>query len=291
MSKSTKKSRVQNNVFFLDTTAVNHLLYSSAECREAVLKVIGDSRHEISRFVRMESFRGFINILINTYFAVKNSPTVQGALEYLSHDYHPRRMKVVVKTASFWLDMYDFESVAKVATLQRLGHFIVECAHRFDDEFHSRYCRKKLDCELGKLAFPNGAFDEDGIFNFIEEFNRIDKNPECDLCEFREAQRRNLQRNGIELYSEKQRERFKKTKYKGYTAQAEHLAVIDSISDELPHNCNWCKKVGDSIIALECPKKSTLVAIDQSFGPLCEILGKSNVSLPSHVALHRNSNK
>jgi len=278
----TKKTKIKPARLFLDTTAIRYLTLHDTRFRHAVEGHIEAGQREISTFVRMEFFRGVIIILIDCYFILKRFRDVETGLHYLSSEFSVAKKTLVVQTAIHWLQGYPASS--KAATLRRLGNKIVDLVRCFEN-LDVRMCRDYTRCELGKMRFPDGPFNEDQLMAFRERFSRTRKKPNCNLCVFREKHCRSLARQGIDLCGEKTIKRYKDNKQ--FTNQAERLAEAEATRADEP-SCWWCERLGDSIIALNAHRNHTIVSSDRSFGPLCELLQKGHKRLPSVRKLYKS---
>lgn len=99
-----------------------------------------------------------------------------------------------------------------------------------------------MKCELGKVSFPPRPFSHALLRGFYERFkNSSDGIPTCSLCEFRMQCERTFSREGIDLYSESQRETFKNNK--GYVKQAERLEREIKRGETTP-SCQVCVRLG-----------------------------------------------
>lgn len=271
MAKRTKAR------YCLDTSALRYLCIYGDQVRLYVEGQLAGGSTELSQFVMMEYYRGVIIHLIDIYFVIKNAPTPQSAFDYLSNEFKVGKLRLIVQGALSFLCGFE-GSNSKAATLARLGNYIFELGQK---PSHPE-CRNRIGCTLGSLAFPSGVFREDAMLVFREKFNSILKSPACGQCGFRNEQTRRLTRTGVDLYSVPQRTKF--STYSGYVKQAVSLEKSTTTKRKSP-SCWWCEKLGDSIIAIECHRRSVLVTSDRSFEPLCTILGKSILLLPSPKAM------
>ncbi|MFV1966328.1 MAG: hypothetical protein ACC628_12965 [Pirellulaceae bacterium] len=279
MTKTKKRKRR----ILLETSGVIYRLHGESRMQAAVEHATSDGRVEVSNFIRMEYLRGVIVNLIDFYFLIKESDSVDDALFEWSQKFQVRAIKIVMMSARHWLvDQEDCQSREK--SLRRLGDGIVRLVYEFDELLNSRM-RDHLRCELGRVFFRHQPFSEDMLLDFSERFQRIHKGtPNCNLCGFKDHQLRKLTRRGIDLHSPAQREANKKNK--GFVKQAERLEQATGSGDVNP-KCSWCKRLGDSIIALHTPDNAVLVTADCSFEALGTILGREVRLLPSLAQLKK----
>jgi hypothetical protein len=268
MAKKKRKEKC-----LLDTNALRYLCMYEDSVRSYVENTVKKYDCEITPFVLMEYYRGVIIHLIDIYFVIKQSRTLEAAYDYLSAEFAVGKIRLIVQGISRWSGNFEPSEDPRVATLWRLGHYIFELAQY--PKFH--HCRDRIDCQLGKLVFPPGVFDETAMLAFRNEFRRVEKAPSCGQCAFRANQISRLTHAGIDLYSQAQRDAHNVA---AYSKQAERLEKAASTKRNSP-SCWWCMRLGDSIIALLSPRNSVLVSSDHAFVPLCKILGKQLVHLPS----------
>lgn len=278
MPKKTKRR------ILLETTGVIYELHGHSLMRAAVENATSDGRIEVSNFIRMEYLRGVILNLIELYFLIQHSDSVTDALiDWSQKVNQQRKLKIVLTTIHTWfVDQEDWQ--AREKSLRRLGDQIVRFAYAFDDVF-ARRARDHLSCELGRVFFSRRTFSEVALLKFYDRFTRIQQSvPGCRLCDFKDRQQRSLAARQIDLYSEQRRREFRS--YKGYVTQAERLESATQTAETAP-KCRWCERLGDSIIALQAPRKAALVTADRAFEAFGRILGREIRLLPSLAQLKR----
>jgi hypothetical protein len=248
----------------------------------AVKQAIGNGLLEVSNFIRMEYLRGVVVNLIDLYFLIKESDSVRDALiDWSQKVNQERKLKIVLMTMHQWLEgQEDWQN--KERSQRRLGDLIVRLVYEFDDMFTGR-AKDWLQCRLGRVRFPRRTFSEDMLLRFYERFKAIQSSiPDCCLCVFKTKQERELGRQGIDLHSTAQRQRFASNK--GYVTQAEWVEEALSTKETHP-KCRWCERLGDTIIILQAPKKSILVTADRAFEAFGLILKREIRRLPSLAQL------
>src|SRR6266404_1125018 len=198
--------------FFADTTIVYYKLHSHPLLKEAVRSAVGKIPLLLSNFVRGEYIRGYITGLIDLCSSIKEEDSVEDGISVFNakSGSRPRKLANAFESAAAWL--YGFEDWREVPlTLRRLGETIRQRLTELDMRFPSR-TRDPLECEIGVMAFPAETYDEQQIYDFLEEYERIRLAPECNQCGFRKTQEERLSAAGIDLFSESQREAHKKSK-------------------------------------------------------------------------------
>jgi hypothetical protein len=273
--------------FFADTTVVYYLLHSHSLLRTATTEVVREKRVVVTRFVRGEYIRGFVAGLIELFTAIREERSVRDGIIVFNAEAsrRPRRLANAFQTTAEWLAGHlDWEDVSK--TLRRLGEYIRALLVQFDTVFPNRV-PDLLRCEFGVMNFPEETYDEDHILDFYAELERIRAEPDCDQCQFRQAQRDQLATASIDLYSETQREKYKQ--HDGYVSQAEWIDKAIRSPKTSPA-CWYCDRLGDSIIALCAPDGTAILTGDHaSFPALADILGKPIELIPTLNDLRKQS--
>jgi len=279
----TKKKR--NARVFLETSGVVYTLHGERRMKAAVRDATENCRVDVSYFIRMEYLRGFISNLIELYFLIKDEESVSDALIVWTQTkvHQERKFVVVLMTISEWITTQDDWADYR-KTLRRLGEFIIRMVCTFDETFSNR-ASDPMNCGLGRVDVPRRTFDEAILLDFYKQFTEIrERTASCDLCKFKEDQRRSLSNREIDLHSKEQRHRFKSNK--GYCKQAERLERAADVAEMIP-SCRWCERLGDSIIALHVPSEALLVTADRAFEVFKQILGFEVCLLPSLAQLRK----
>jgi len=129
------------------------------------------------------------------------------------------------------------------------------------------------------MSFPRESFDENHIYDFLAEYERIRDGPSCNQCGFRREQEAKLASAGIDLHSANQRQANKQAT--GFVKQAEWIEKAVNSELEKP-SCWYCDRLGDAIIALSAPEDATVLTGDaSSFPVLTKLLGKPLHLIPS----------
>lgn len=274
---STRRPRI-----FLETSAVIYHRHGHTLMQAAVEQAIGDGRVEVSILIRMEYLRGVVLNLIELYFLIKESESVQDALiDWSQKVMQDRKLKIVLMTVVGWLVEQE-DSRSKDKSMRRLGDLIVRLVYDFD-EFFRELAKDRLQCRLGRVHFPRRTFGEVMLLRFYERFKAIQAStPDCGLCKFKTTQQTALTRRGIDLHSTAQRHKYANNT--GYIQQAERVEKALETQETLP-KCRWCERLGDTIIILQAPAKAILVTADRAFEAFGEILNREIRRLPSLAQL------
>ncbi len=183
--KKTHKKKV-----FLETSGIIYHRHGHSLMKDAVNDATSGSQIAVSNFIRMEYLRGLILNLIELYFLIKESSSVDDALiDWSQKVKQERKLKVVLMTVCSWICSQG-EWNQRENSLRRLGELIVRYVREFDEYFPGRI-KDTLRCELGKLKFPKKTFQEDLLLQFLERMRSIQSGiPNCHLCWFKKSNKR-----------------------------------------------------------------------------------------------------
>jgi predicted nucleic acid-binding protein len=279
-------ARKADRRYLLDTSAVIYRLHGHTLQKAAVAAATAGGTVEAPVFVRMEYLRGVVYNLIDMHSLIKESVTVEDALiDWSQQVRQERKLKVVLLTVSRWLSAQD-DWVSKDRSLDRLGNFILHLIWSFDDAF-PRPPADPLACVLGRVGIDRQGYADELLLDFYERFRAIRQGvPACQLCRFRQAQRRRLRRQEIDPTGQEVRRRYPGNP--GFLRQADVLEEADTAAERTP-SCRWCERLGDSIIALQAGRGVRIVTADRTFSALGELLGVPIVLLPSLAELKRRA--
>jgi hypothetical protein len=270
----------------LDTSAVVHQRHGHTLQQAAVREAIAGREVLVPVFVRMEYLRGVILNLIEMWCLIRESVTVQDAfIDWSQKMRQERKLKVILMTVPRWLGGHeDWQS--KDVTLRRLGDLILRMVRDFD-EAYPRPPDDPLACVLGQLGIPWRDYEDDLLLDFYQRFTAVQESvPDCRLCDFRKAQRQRLRRGEIDLTSPEVRAQF--VSNPGFVRQSEQTEQAANTKARTPA-CNWCERLGDTIIALQTERGVTVVTADRTFIPLGELLDRTVILLPSLAELKRRA--
>jgi hypothetical protein len=268
----------------LDTSAVVHQLHGHTLQQVAVSEAVAGADVLVPVFVRMEYLRVVILNLIEMWALIRESVTVQDAfIDWSQKMRQERKLKVILMTVPQWLGGHeDWQS--KDVTLRRLGDLVLRMIREFG-ETYTHPPEDPLACVLGRLDIPLQGYDDDLLLDFYQRFTAVQEGiPDCNLCDFRKAQRQRLRRREIDLVSTEVRKRY--ASRAGFVRQSEQAEQAANAKTRTP-SCAWCERLGDTIIALQTDRGVTLVTADRTFVPLGELLGRAIMLLPSLAELKR----
>ncbi len=281
-------ARKANRRYLLDTSAVIYQQHGHTLQRAAVEAGVAGGLVEVPIFVRMEYLRGIIVNLIEMHSLIKESVSVEDALiDWAQQIRQERKLKVVLLTVSRWLVTQDDWS-SKDRSLQRLGDLIFRLIWAFD-ETYPRPATDPLACVLGRVTISRQEYEDELLLDFYERFRAIRQGvPACQLCAFRQAQRRRLRRREIDLVGPDTISRH--VGNPGFLRQVEALREAAASGDRVPA-CHWCERLGDSLVVLQTARGTAIVTADRAFTALGEVLGVPVVLLPSLAELKRGAGR
>jgi hypothetical protein len=300
MAKKKRKPRQRNKLnrasvspthnsvgrtIYCDTTIIYYELLGHDLQKLAIAEYRKGSELVISNFVRGEFIRGFISSLIEVYFCIKDEKSLHdGFAAYCATSSHqPRKIINHVISLSGWL-MRQEDQGDLSTSLRRLGEYIKRMIIELDYTFPKR-CRDKLCCDFGVMSMPSESFSENQLVDFYEELSAVTESPNCKQCGFREEIRSDVRHT--KLFSDSSAERL--SSFQGYIKQVSWMK--SALASKMPQpSCNYCQKLGDTIIALSAPKDSYLLTGDaNSYPALCEILELPFGIIPSLNKLKKES--
>ena len=161
---------------------------------------------------------------------------------------------------------------------ERFGHYLIfQIGADFDAMDNVVVNVDGMHCQLGRVRFPGRVFNEDRLLAFLDEYKRVKGQPHCELLEFYTSKKKELVTKRIDLCSNATEKQFRRNRQ--FQTQARMLRKA-SASTRKEASCWWCKMLGDSIIALDAADGARIASTDQSFLPLCDLLGKKLLVLP-----------
>jgi hypothetical protein len=273
-------------LLLLDTSAVVYHLHGHTLQQAAVREAIAGGEVLVPVFVRMEYLRGVILNLVEMWCLIRESVTVADAfIDWSQKMRQERKLKIILLTVPHWLGGQE-EWQSKDVTLRRLGDLVLRMLREFDETFPAPP-DDRLACVLGKVDVPRQGYDDDLLLDFYQRFTAVQEGvPDCRLCEFRKAQRQRLGRRKIDLAGPAVRGRFASNP--GFVRESDQVAQAAKTRARTPA-CNWCERLGDTIIALQAERGVAIVTADRSFVPLGELLGRTVILLPSLAELKRRA--
>ncbi|MCK5014120.1 MAG: hypothetical protein KAS66_09905, partial [Candidatus Omnitrophica bacterium] len=154
----------------------------------------------------------------------------------------------------------------------KLREHIRQICDHFQFLIH-RFEKNQTDCYFQQVTLNFDSFDsvedlEEGMVEFYQAFDEKHHAGDCQI---------------VQLF-DVSKDVFKKmvehsTKEKGFNRQKENIEKIEK--KELDLSCTTCMKIGDTVIALECPEYAILLTHDKAFEGLCQIFDLKHEIIPS----------
>ena len=233
-----------------------------------------------SLYLRMEFMRRWILTGIRIYIAARRRGSLSWAISWASEEMGSREPKAVAK----WAAEYDrVKSRAKLGEAERceqFGKLVLRCARDYDLLFRM-VNPSKTKCRRGQLAFDYSARStREALRDFYQRFSAEDH--ACGLAELLSPEHRCpkarpvVDANPTDVPSNARR-----------AFKALHVKLNELFSTCRVPSCGSCSALGDLLIALEQPRRTTLYTVDHLFDALCPLLGKPHKRLASIRAVAR----
>jgi len=266
-----KKTTKQDQTWFLETSVhINRLFGHPLLKREIKATIIKPQLCYTSKFVFYEFKRRVVKTLINLYYLVQEEETPADALSYYAQaSYSIREIKIVLEAVSFLLSQDDLRN-DKQKSLANIELLIITSLQNFRDSVKD-FVENKVKCPLAKASIDKS----------YEEFSeQIKCEATCIVSQFWHEHRRILK------LLTREESLVPHRKNKGFINM---LPLLHKVLEDckVGQGIRNCEKLSDAIIAIEMPKKHTMLTFDKSFESLCPLMGKKVKRLPSLVALKR----
>ena len=255
--------------YYLETSVIRSRLIGLDVVRKPLVEKLRNQTILTSNFVKMEFNRGLICDVIEFYVALKDRNSIRDAVRWWSEEYKIRKHKNLQYIfADVFVDIQGddvqqglFKLREKIKVLLNNFNFLIQ---RFEKNGTACYFSNVLlDFELNKS--PEEI--ENALIEFYQEFqnNHV---KECQIIELFGQSRAQL---GKLIASNSVQD--------GFEQQKDNLKKIEA--GKLSFSCSTCGKIGDTVIALECPDYAILLSHDEAFENLCKNLGLKFEIIPS----------
>lgn len=266
-----KKTTKQKQAWFLETSVHINRLFGHPLLKKEIKATIGTQPCYTSFFVFYEFKRRVVSTLINLYYVIQEEESLADALSYYAQvSFRIREIKIVLSAVSLLLSQDDLKN-DKQKSLATIEMLIIASLQNFHDSIKG-FVENQVKCPLAKadIDIVDGSFEK-----FLEQIkcNKTNR-ANCTVAQFWSKNRRLLrlltQENLAELHQ----------KNKGFSDMLPLLHEV--LTDcQIGQSIRNCSKLSDAIIAIETPKKYTMLTFDKSFESLCPLIGKSVKRLPS----------
>jgi len=255
--------------FYLETSIIRSRLFGHPEIKNLLIEKLKNKSLITSQYVKMEFDRGYVCDLIAFYFVLKTQKKISDAFQWWIEDFSGRKLKNVASVFAQTFSGIKNEDVVRARL--KLRELIKSVIVTFNALFYM-FENNNSDCYLstGTLDFRN--YDSVGkIESAFDKFRREFRGNyvgECKVMDFLKTSRSVLDSMLKET-----------TKNSGFENQKTKLQKI--LSGKSKISCTSCSGIGDTIIALECPKHAILITQDSAFDELCKIIGLKYEIMPS----------
>lgn len=261
--------------FYLETSVIRSRLFGHASIRGTLIKKLENQTKITSPFVRAEFNSGFICDLIEFYFVLSDSKSIQEAIKYWTEEYRIRKIKNVnFAIAEAFIGIDDDDITRGLFVLRALIKRIIISLNCLIN----RYEKNDTGCHLATMQLDFGSYEtvHDTENAFVRFYDFYRRNNHVDRCRVVAVFDRSkvildmIQKAGVGKQSlDKQKKALDKIK-----------------SGKRTLSCAACRVVGDTIIALECPSYAILLSLDSIFEDLCKVIGLKYEIIPSVRAMH-----
>lgn len=255
--------------FYLETSVIRSYLIGHSSIRESLKQKLKNQTRITSKFVKMEFQRSLIFDLVEFYFVLSGSISINDAIKYWNEDFHIRKIKNVNISIADVFNGINYNDIN--LGLLRLRNLIKNLIIGFNYLIH-RYDQNNTNCYLGNFKFDLNSFntveDIERELSFFLDYFKKDCIENCNIISLLIDSKETLDK--ILKYNSK-KENFKK--------QQKKIIKIQNLKRKL--SCSTCKVIGDIVIAFECPNYAILLTLDTIFEDLCQILGLKFEVIPS----------
>jgi len=263
------KKTKQNQTWFLETSVHINRFFGHHSLKKKIEETIIKSKLYTSAFVFYEFKRRVVETLINLYYLVQEEETLADALSNYAQNYNIRGIKIVLEAVSFLLSRDDLKN-NKQKSLASIKLLIIHSRQSFQESI-AGFVENQIKCPLAEASI------DESYEKFLEQ---IKCKANCTASLFWQEHRKILE----SLIRGESLERHRKNI--GFIKMLEPFREV--LEDcKRGQGIRNCKKLADAIIAIEMPKKHTMLTFDRSFESLCPLMGKKVKRLPSLIALKR----
>lgn len=229
-----------------------------------------------SQYLRMEFLRRWIITGIEIYLDACVRKDINETLQNFSHHFSQRENKIVIQWANRYIESI-ISAGPPTEPIDWFGWEVLSLALNYDEIFH-HLVQPKTGCKRGEVVmdFDNPTRRE-VLWDFHERFT--DREHKCKLEAILDIKNKCPHLRKMRKASRKDFPDLSVQHLLGFRKlQSEMEKIINS--GQAP-KCDECYKIGDIIIALEKPPKTTLYHVDYSFSAICPLLKTEHKQLDS----------
>lgn len=270
-----------------DTSCVYSVLNPSMEPTLAIQLPFQTKRciFYTSQYLRMEFIRRWIITGIEIYSHARVTKDINETFQYFSHRFSSRENKIVLQWANRYIKSIKDEPPGDC--VEWFGWEIYSFALKYDETFQ-HMVQPKTGCKRGQLEMDTESLTRlEMLRDFYERFTSCEHT--CKLEELLDIKNACPRLRRVRQASPKNVPTECKKSFSKLQAELEKIIK----HGRAPH-CDKCHKIGDILIALEQPPKTTLYHVDYSFSAICPLLKnkhkqldsvlKTAKSIPKHIA-------
>jgi len=262
----------QSQTWFLETSVHINRLFGHPLLKWEIKATIATQPCYTSFFVFYEFKRRVVKTLINLYCVIQEEESPAYALSYFMQASRSiRETKIVLGAISALLSQDDLRN-DKRSSLDAIEILISDSLQDFYDSI-AGFVTDQAKCPLAKASIDKG----------YEEFaKQIRCEAKCSIAQFWKENR--------EILESVTQEDLTKPHLKN-RAFNDMLPLLDKVLEDcqVGQTIRNCQKLADAIIAIEMPRKHTMLTFDRSFESLCPLMDKEVKRLPSLSALRQQS--
>jgi hypothetical protein len=271
MSQRTRNRRAKRATAgaYLDTSVFVMHFFGHPLQKAEVLKSVGRDRRNTCTYCFTE-IKNTARALIEFYFILSDEKSVGDALRIVANDPSPsRRLKKIVGAVGGLLNDGQQKAQALAIVANQIYGFI-DASY----EFVSEVLDSGLSCPLSDAKFSDepGLTTADTLERFTAALRcEIDDPPKCNQDQFRAANK-----NEIDLIAAAD------VKNPGTQKLQEFLRKLARGRPPHARGLRYrCSKIGDMIIALQCPPGRRIVSSDRAFEDLARLMDRDAETLAS----------
>ncbi len=283
---------MSKNKSFLDSSVVRPFLEAPKFWKTYFNDNMKDRELYLSNFVKMEVYRSFITNAIKFWMAIDNPliNNVSDAISLITNSFNKSQLIATMQLIAKLLKDQEIDlddSRDKEKALIIIGIYIRRYYNKFNHSFKNigqdstRCARASIELR----ASQSEGFDI-GFKEFVTEF--CDEKNCRSLCSI-DKFILSVHKTEIEKFIYTAEKLPVKNTTKGIKDLAQNLTKINDNGKSVC-SCKMCAKIGDAVIAIQCPPKMLLEHTDHAFDHLCTVLGKNNRKHLSVQALFNSLN-
>jgi hypothetical protein len=248
--------------------------FGSKPERDQIEQIQRASCFYASRYIRMEVHRRILRTLAEIYLLVHNEISTAEALRQVARkfSFRPRKLITADYLLAQLLEQGSLSNDVREVKFQ-IRQYLIQMKRRLLKEGTLLYIDDAIGCPLAQLDLQIVGDESTQLHHFrqyIERFERENKNPTCRLRGFLNTHQATLQ----QFVTPEVRNNREHRRNKGFFSLSPTFKKL--LTGQFKLKCfTLCAQLGDTVISLELPRDKTLLTTDRAFSSLCGIQGKS----------------